>query len=155
MERFDHKGMMIIPNPVNKVAAMDKVLVVNQLHCPNGHSLISDRTSFNGRPGILIGIGVENRRGLVALSPIYGDKTRVAIDIDLPHGALAKLFCPVCNADFPVYANCSCGGELLAVFLNRDASFKDCIGICNRIDCVNARIVSSGELISETMIERV
>lgn len=153
MERFDHKGMIIIPNPINKVAAKDNVLVVNELYCPNGHSLISNRTVFNGHQGILIGIGVDDRRGLVALSPVYGDKTRVSIDIDLPHGALAKLFCPVCRADLPVYANCSCGGELLALFLTGEANFMDCIGICNRIDCVNARIVSSGELISETMLD--
>jgi hypothetical protein len=54
MERFDKKGMIVIPNPVRKAAATMKVLIVRELFCQTGHSLISKRAVFNGYPGILI-----------------------------------------------------------------------------------------------------
>jgi hypothetical protein len=153
MERFDKKGMIVIPNPVRKAAGKDKVLIISELYCPNGHTLINDRAVFNGYKGILIGIRRGDSRGFVALSPICGDKTRISIDIDLPADCLVKLFCPLCGIDLPVYANCGCGGELIALFLTREANFMDCIGVCNRIGCINAKFVTSGELISETMLE--
>jgi hypothetical protein len=63
MERFeskirdDHHTRNHIRS--NKVAAKDKVLVVNEVFCPNGHSLISNSNPvFIGHQVILIGIGV-------------------------------------------------------------------------------------------------
>jgi hypothetical protein len=153
MDRFDKKGMIVIPNPVKKPTQKEKVLIVSELFCQNGHDLINDRAVFNGYKGILIGVELDNKRGFVALSPIYGDKTRISIDINLPDGRFVKLFCPVCGIDLPVYANCGCGGDLIALFLTGEANFMDCIGVCNRIGCINARFVTSGKLISETMLE--
>ncbi|MDA8125125.1 MAG: hypothetical protein M0009_08070 [Deltaproteobacteria bacterium] len=152
MERFDQKGMILIPNPVARTAAAAKVLVIRELFCPAGHSLISRRALFNGSPGILVGVGFAGEKGLVALSPVYGDKTRIALDIDLPAKQIANLFCPTCGIDLPRYATCHCGADLAALFLDRRASFSDCIGICNRVDCVNAHFVAQGELISEAML---
>jgi hypothetical protein len=153
MERFDKKGMIIIPNPVLKATGTMKVLIVRKLFCQAGHSLISERAVFNGYPGILIGIALNESKGLVALSPIYGDKTRISLDIDLPEDRIGNLFCPTCGIDLPRYATCGCGADLTALFLTCDASFADCIGVCNRIGCINARFITSGELISETMLE--
>jgi hypothetical protein len=153
MERFDKKGMIVIPNPVQKSAGAVKVLIVRELFCPAGHSLISERAVFNGYPGILLGVGLNDRKGLVALSPICGDKARISLDIDLPEDCIVNLCCPTCGIDLPRYATCSCGADLTALFLTRDASFADCIGVCNRIGCINARFITSGELISETMLE--
>jgi hypothetical protein len=153
MERYDSKGMLIMPNPVRKAAQSAKVLIVHDLFCPSGHSIISDRAVFNGYPGIILGVRLNVKKGLVALSPICGDKTRISIDIDLPADHIVNLFCPTCGIDLPRYASCGCGAELTALFLTREASYADCIGVCNRIGCVNARFVTHGELISETMLE--
>jgi hypothetical protein len=76
--RFDKKGMMLIPNPVRKAAGTVKVLIVSELFCLAGHSLISERAMFNGYPGILLGVGLNEGKGLVALSPICGEKTRIS-----------------------------------------------------------------------------
>jgi hypothetical protein len=153
MDRFDKKGMILIPNPVPKRTGTVKVLVVCEVFCPAGHSLISERAVFNGYPGILLGVGLDENKGLVALSPIYGDKTRISVDIDLPVDRIVSLFCPTCGIDLPRYATCGCGSDLTALFLTRYASFNDCIGVCNRIGCINARFVTNGELISEAMLE--
>ena len=153
MERFDKKGMFIIPNPIRKAIGAVKVLIVRELFCPAGHSLISGRAVFNGYPGILLGVGLNGNKGLVALSPICGDKTKISLDIDLPEDSIVNLFCPTCGINLPRYATCGCGADLTALFLTCNASFADCIGVCNRIGCINARFVTNGELISETMLE--
>jgi len=153
MERFDKKGMILIPNPLPKTASTLKVLIVRELFCPSGHSMISERAVFNSYPGIILGVQLNDQKGLVALSPICGDKTRISIDIDLPPDMIVNLFCPTCGIDLPRYATCGCGADLTALFLTREASFSDCIGVCNRIGCINARFVTSGELISDTMME--
>jgi hypothetical protein len=153
MERFDNKGMIIIPNPVPKTAVTSKVLIIRELYCPSGHTMIAKRAVFNGYAGIILGVRLHENKGVVALSPILGDKTRISIDIDLPNDCIVMLFCPTCGNDLPRYATCSCGADLTALFLTREASYADCIGVCNRVGCINARFITSGELISETMLE--
>jgi hypothetical protein len=154
MKLFDRKGMMIIPNPITEdISSAKKLFVAEKLFCSNGHNLISSRASFNNRPGILVKAKKGRKTGYIALSPIYGEKVRVALDIDLESGELIKLLCPDCSAEIPAYAECTCGGSLLAFFLAENADFSDCIGICNRVDCSNANLIKSGSLISISMID--
>jgi len=155
MERFDRKGMLIIPNPMaDRYPARRKVLVVKELYCPRGHGLLSPRAVFDEHPGILVGArDARGDEGLIALSPIFGDKRRVALDLDLASGELLSLHCPECLTPLPAHSPCECGGELTALFLTPAADFADCIGVCNRVDCVNAKIISSGEMVSLAMID--
>lgn len=153
MKRFDEKGMMIIPNPVKgKVVDAEKVIIVKEVYCPNGHNLISSRVSFNGYPGILLKIEKGAEVGFVGLSPIYGEKCRVSIDIDLKPGELYDLFCPECGEILPIHSSCRCGGDFIALFLSPQNDFSECIGICNRVDCPNSKILEGGEMISISMV---
>ena len=152
MKRFDKKGMMVIPNPIKEKAGQRaNVIVLKELYCPNGHNLINSRAKFNGHPGILVKVKQADNQGLVALSPIYGDKSRIALDIDLKTGDIAELICPECDTTLLQYAPCSCGANLVAFFLTRDSHFSDCVGICNRVDCVYSHIIESGEMMSGSM----
>lgn len=154
MERFNNKGMMIIPNPMrSEIAGKPKVIVIDQLFCPNGHNLISQRVIFSGYPGLLIKVRQDDASGLVALSPFYGEHSRFALDIDLIDRKLLKLLCPVCNVEFPVISPCECGGNLVAIFLTKENNFNECVGLCTRVNCHNSRIVHGGELITRSMIE--
>lgn len=148
MKIFDHKGMMIIPDPTQDVATPKEVLVVKELYCPKGHSLLNPRASFNGHPGIVVRVTAAAGQGLMALSPIYGVKSRFALDVDLQPGELVSLRCPTCDTELPTHSPCSCGGQIVAMFLTPQASFGDSIGVCNRIDCTNATLIESGRLIS-------
>lgn len=150
MQRFDKRGMLIIPNPVEKPAAsLEEVIVVSELFCPSGHSLINNRATFNGHRGILVeAVQGEGAKGLLALSPVYGEKSRVALGLDLVTGERLVLRCPECNLALPVHSPCGCGGDLVALFLTPEASFTQCIGVCDRVDCVNAKVISGGELIT-------
>ncbi len=154
MERFDEKGMLIIPNPiVKKTAEREKVLVVVECFCQNGHNLVSPRAVFNGHPGIIIRVKKDRKRGLIALSPVYGEKARIALDIDLVSGEVLDLHCPACDARLLKHSPCICGADMIALFTTPAANFSDCIGVCNRIDCPQAKIINSGELIALSMVE--
>lgn len=154
MERFDHKGMLIIPNPLQElVTANREVAVIREGYCPNGHQLINPRANFNGYPGILLKVQKDDKSGLIAVSPIYGDKTRFSLDIDLMARELVKLSCPVCGTVLPIHSTCTCGGDIVAVFLTSGADFSNCIGLCNRIDCHNAKFIEAGKLIRMNLEE--
>lgn len=156
MGRFNKRGMLIIPNPMEeKINPAQKVIVHKGLYCPKGHNLVSSRAIFNGYPGIMIKVEQENKSGLVAVSPIYGDKSRISIDIDLISGQVLKIFCPTCNIELPTYSTCNCGADLITFFLTPDADYSNCIGICNRVDCVQSQIIESGELVSLSRIDKL
>jgi hypothetical protein len=154
-DRFDERGMLVIPDPrCYEKKAAEKVLVLNHCYCPEGHDLISSRACFNGRSGIMIRVRKLTGEGTVALSPIYGDKTRVALDIDLESGEILDLRCPICDAPLPVYTQCpSCDGQMVAIFTQPKADFANCVAVCNRVDCPIASIIDSGQLIAQSMIE--
>ena len=147
MERFNSRGMLLIPNPLAPGPAPRKVLVMRQLYCPAAHELISPRVHFHTYPGILIRARAASGEGLVGLSPIYGDRSRIALDIDFTTGEIRELSCPTCGAPLPVHSPCPCGADLVSLFTTPQADFADCIGICNRVDCPQAHIILNDELI--------
>lgn len=149
MKRFDVKGMMVFPNPVQKSEILKKenILVVKECFCHNGHDLISPRAVFNGLNGIMLKVKKGRQSGLVALNPVYGYKSRISIDVNMKKGEIWQLFCPVCNEQLSVFSHCSCNGDLVALFLDQKADFYNCILICNRIDCFNAEIKYNNEVV--------
>ncbi|HOX25898.1 MAG TPA: hypothetical protein PLL30_09985 [Candidatus Krumholzibacteria bacterium] len=150
MERFDKLGMLVIPNPRSRTPRpRATTLIATRLYCQHGHDLVSSRAVFDGHPGILIAARDQrDHPGLVALSPVFGDKRRISLDLDLVPGERATLSCPSCGAALPVHSPCECGADLVALFLTASGDFAECIGICDRVDCVHARITTSSELIA-------
>ncbi len=154
MERFDKKGMMVYPSPIRKaIREKEKVLVVQECYCPRGHSLINPRAIFNGLGGIDLKVHTEDATGRIVLSPMVGDKSRIALDIDLKSGELVKIVCPLCDTPLPLYAACQCGGELIALFTTPEKDYAHCVGICNRVDCFNGEVKSGGDMMSFSMME--
>jgi hypothetical protein len=149
MEMFDKQGMLLIPvpAPTKRIAKETSLLVVNQCFCPAGHNLISDRAVFDGYNGILLKVKKGRKKSWVALNPAYGVKSRISIDIRLIKNDLLEILCPLCNIKLPVYHPCSCGGELITLFLDPTANFSNSILICNRVDCFNAELRFHNELI--------
>jgi hypothetical protein len=154
MNIFDKDGMMVFPNPTRKEMKESKnVLVVKECFCQNGHSLISKSVSFSGLPGVMLKVKTKSKHGLVALSPIYGDKSKISLDIDLTPGELLEVSCPTCNSKLTVYSKCSCGGNFMALFLTDKIDYSSCIGICNRVDCFNAELKGSSQLFNQAGLE--
>jgi len=154
MNRFNSKGMLVIPNPMptESICKFKEVVVVKECFCPNGHNLISSKAIFNGFNGIVIRVTSKDQEGLVALSPVYGYKSRVALNIDLNEGDVWEVRCPVCSHKLPVYSKCDCGGDMVCMFLDNKKNFQNCIAICNRIGCDQAGIKYGDEILSESMM---
>lgn len=149
MPRFDQKGMMLFPGPgnVREAAKMTNLLVIKECYCLNGHNLVSDQAVFDGFSGIVLKVRNAGQEGLVALNPVYGLKHRFSMNIKLVKGDLLEVLCPECGTAMPVYSGCSCGGDLVALFLDRKPDFMNSILVCNRVDCHNAQIRLHNEIV--------
>jgi len=126
--------------------------VVEQCFCPNGHNILSPQHSYSGHPGILLKLKTADRQGLLSLSSVIGDHARTFHDFTPVSGEIAEICCPVCDLPFPIYNQCGCDAHLIALFTSPKNDFADCIGICQRIGCLNAEIISGRELL---MLDRV
>ncbi len=157
MSIFNKKGMMIFPNPMRtrKICDEEKLIVFTECYCPNGHNLISNNAQFNEFKGIFIKISKGQKEGFVALSPVYGCKSRVAIGIELNNDEKYQLSCPECNTTLPFFTKCHCGGEIFTLFLNKEADFHSFLGACNRIGCENSYIQIGEELITSARTETI
>ena len=149
MKRFDQKGMMVFPNPDREKGAgkMADLLVIEKCYCPNGHNLISSQAVFDDFNGILLKVRKAGQEGHVALNPVYGLKHRVSMGINLLKDELIEIACPECATALPVYSQCSCGGELVALFLDEKPDFTNSLLICNRVGCHNAQIRLHNEMV--------
>jgi hypothetical protein len=154
---YNKKGMMLFPNPLRrtKFCKSDNVIVVQHCYCPNGHNLISSKAVFNGFNGIIVKVkdDKKNLEGLVALSPVYGYKSRVSLDVDLGQDTIWPMYCPECNEALATYTDCNCGGQMVVMFLDNKKDFENCIGVCNRIGCENAGITYGNELLTSSGLE--
>ena len=155
MNRFDKKGMLVIPAPyqVSAVLQKEKIMVVDKCYCPNGHSLINDRAIFNGFKGIIFKVKREDEVGVIAVSPVYGCKSRVALDLELKEGTIWQFHCPTCDEAFLYYKDCECGGNVIVFFTTESAEYSYSIGICNRVGCHNSDIHFGQDLLEQTMME--
>ena len=152
MEPADPKGIKILPNPVaRQMNGKRGVLVVTECYCPNGHSLMHPRASFNGHPGILLKVQGEKGAGHVVLSPVYGEKSRIALEVDLTEGEKLEVSCPFCETVFPMMGPCPCGAELVALNTTPVPDDDNCLGICNRVGCIHSEVRSRGDLILLSM----
>jgi len=154
---YNKKGMMLFPNPLrqSKFCKSENVIVVQQCYCPNGHNLISSKAIFNGFDGIIIKVKDEEmeEEGLVALSPVYGYKSRVSLDIDLGQDMIWQMYCPECDEPLATYTDCLCGGQMVEMFLDNKFEFTNCIALCNKIGCQNAGIKYGNELLTCSSLE--
>ena len=127
MRLFNNKGMMLFPNPMKKseLHQSKSLLVIKKCYCPRGHNLVSNKAMFDTFKGILLKAHRGSQAGQLALSPVYGHKSRITLDLEVHSGEVWEISCPTCEEKLPVFSNCSCGGNLIALFLKPDANFSD------------------------------
>ena len=149
MIRYNKKGMMVFPCP-DLDEDDENILVVESCYCPEVHNLVTANANFNGFNGIIMKIENEDKTdsGLIAMSPICGDQSKITLDIELKEDELYSLYCPECNTKLPVYSNCTCGGSLIALFLTPEKDFTDCICVCNRNGCHKSFVKKTEESFS-------
>lgn len=154
MRIFDDNGMMIFPSPVvAELRESSRALVVRSCYCPRGHNLVNDKVAFGDFDGILMRVRKGMHEGLIAISPVYGDKSRISLGMRLEKGDILTLLCPECGVPLPTYDECHCGGDILALFTRPVPDFGNCIGICNRVGCHASEIRSGDELLTYANLE--
>ncbi len=137
------KASVKTDRPTDKAS---EIKLVDPCLCGNGHSLISDQATFSGHAGITLKLRNATQEGLLALSPIIGDKDRTFFDTDWATGEIVEICCPTCSEPLPVYNECFCGADLVAMFTKKENDFANCVGICQRIGCTHADIKSNLDL---------
>jgi len=157
MSIFNKKGMLVFPNPKEKrtICNQEKLLVFTACYCPNGHNLVTENAKINEFNGILLEISDDENTGYVALSPVYGCKTRIAVGIKLQDGKQYKISCTECHVELPTYSECHCGAHIFALFLDKESSYHSFVGACNRIGCENSYIQIGEELITSARLQEL
>lgn len=120
--------------------------LVSECYCHQGHSLLTKLATFDGLPGLTIKLRSATKEGLLSLSPIIGDKNRTFFDFERVESEVVELCCPTCDEPFPVYNTCPCGADLVTLFTTPRADFANVIGICRRIGCLYAEIISGRDM---------
>jgi hypothetical protein len=120
--------------------------VIEECYCPNGHSILTDVRLFQGHPALTLKLRSKTQEGLLAISPVIGDRDREFIDFVQIPGEVIDICCPECAEPFPIYNECPCGAHLVALFTSPSAHFAKCVGICQRIGCLHSELLTERDL---------
>lgn len=130
------------------IAELDpqKIDLIAECYCPQGHSILTETALFQGHPGLTLKLKNKTCEGLLVISPILGDRDRIFIDFEKRVGEVVDICCPTCSEPFPVYNACPCGAHLVALFTSPKTRFSQCIGICQRLGCLHSELLSERDL---------
>jgi len=148
MPRFSFKDKEFFSRK-KKEAQVEKEVafeVVAECYCHNGHSLLADLTTYNGYKGLTVKLRTADQEGTLSLSPVIGDKSRSFFDFERNEGEIIEICCPTCDEPLPVYSECTCGADLVAMFSEKSVDYANCIGICQRTGCLNSEILTTRAL---------
>lgn len=119
-------------------------LVVEQLFCPDGHSLMADHVRLHGEPSICLEATIGNQHGRIFVDAFWGshDKLFSFIPTDAERHSLTEVRCPHCGVSLMTERVCPierCGSPraislLLPGGLNR-------ILVCARLGCPDHELV--------------
>ena len=119
-------------------------LVVEEICCPNGHSLMSDRVRIHNEPSICIAIDRPEGRGLVFIDAYWGSHAKLfnfMADPDHPM-EYADARCPHCGVSLVVERNCAQMGcsstKSLHLQLPGD---RNSVYVCAKMGCPGHTIV--------------
>ncbi|MCU0780179.1 MAG: hypothetical protein MUF04_03640 [Akkermansiaceae bacterium] len=122
-------------------------LVVEQLFCPHGHSLMVDNVRLHGEPSINLVLRVGETEGMIFLDSFWGSHDKLynfIPDLGARHDAANDVMCPVCRASLlqeqPERQCGACGsGKVFAMLL---PGSRNRILACSVIGCPWHRIIA-------------
>lgn len=123
-----------------------KLEVIEECYCPNGHSILTDAAIFQGYKALTLRLRTRDQEGILAISPVIGDRDRTFIDFEQMPGQVVEICCPECAEPFPIYNECPCGAHLVALFTSPKAHFAQCVGICQRLGCLHSELITERDL---------
>jgi hypothetical protein len=121
-------------------------LVVEQVFCPNGHSLMVDNVRLHGEPSICVTLRVGRTEGRIYLDAFWGSHDKLYSflpDSKATEPENSDLMCPACGMTLVTVmkkACTTCGSSQLAVLQLPGAQNR--IMICAKLGCPWHRIVA-------------
>ena len=122
------------------------ITVIEEAFCPNGHSLISSDIMFCDFKAIHLKIRNKKFVSDLFVSPIVGDKSKLSLDTKLDKDRIYEFLCPECKASLEIASPCSCGGNLMTLYLDRTLKISKSVTICNRFGCPHSEVKGIEEL---------
>jgi hypothetical protein len=118
-------------------------LVVEEVTCPNGHSLMSENVRIHGEPSLKIGVEIGNEKGHFFIDAFWGSHKKL-FDFIPPLGpapVIVKSFCPTCGTSLIVedlcsIPDCKTKEHILLLLPGK----KNRILVCARLGCPGHRL---------------
>ena len=122
-------------------------LVVEELLCPKGHSLISPSVRIHDEPSIRISVSRPNGTGLIFIDAFWGSHAKLFSFMPAPGENLAvlKASCPECGVSLTRPRRCSrpeCDSETSIAF-NLPGE-NDVIYVCAKLGCPDHVLIAGG-----------
>jgi len=117
--------------------------VIEELFCPNGHSIMSDTVHIHGEPSIQVSVEMKGQKGTFYIDAFWGSHKKL-LDFIPEHtdtNTIVYPFCPVCGVSLLMKAMCSepgCGTDEHMAFILPGG--KNRIYECARLGCPGHRI---------------
>lgn len=147
MKNLSDKSINVYSGPISSDKLnKHETNVFEECYCPNGHNLLSKDVLFFDFPAIKIQIRHKKDLAILYISPVIGDKCKVSFDTRLKTELLYELLCPECSVMLPAFSPCSCGGNLVAVFLDKGLKLSNCVTLCNRFGCPHSEVMGLNKL---------
>lgn len=113
-------------------------LVVEQLLCPRGHSLMASSVHIHGEPSIRIKVRAGQSEGFIFVDAFWGshDKLYSFLPVHGPQEPVLETSCPECGASLIVEEPCTqpgCGSTKCILFLLPGGTNR--IYVCARHGC--------------------
>ncbi len=118
-------------------------LVVEEVKCPKGHSLMVDTVRIHGEPTIRIDVLIGKEKGSFFIDSFWGshDKLYTFIPSEKGEQTMVEAFCPVCGVSLMVQDTCSMPGctSKKAILMTLPGG-KNRIYECGRLGCPGHKI---------------
>jgi hypothetical protein len=132
-------------------------LVVEQVFCPNGHSLMVDNVRLHGEPSICMNMRIGNATGMLYVDSFWGSHDKLYNFIPNPKDADAEkndVMCPACGCSLvsKIKKGCKTCGSSRIIVMHLPGS-QNKIMACAKLGCPWHKIVA--EDISQKFTEMV
>jgi hypothetical protein len=131
----------VLPDGIKYIVRHGKdFLVVENICCPNGHSLMVEKVRIHGEPAVAIGVKIGEQKGNFFVDAFWGSHKKLC-DFFPEAGAVVEAFCPVCGVSLMVEEGCGekgCGaGKHIQLLL---PGAKNRVLVCGRLGCPGHRL---------------
>lgn len=118
-------------------------LVIEDVRCPNGHSLIAESVHIHGEPSININVSIENQKGNFYIDAFWGSHAKLYSFLPVLKNVdpVIQAFCPVCGVSLLTESGCeqeNCDAKEHIFFNLPEAGNR--ILVCAKLGCPGHKI---------------